>query len=171
MSWTVNESSRSWASYGTVRPMHSFGVGRDEHARYSVAMVLRAADGKFLAIKRADDDDSLPGVWGLPAASLREGESDADAVVRAGREKLGVEVKVLRRVGTDRIDRESYVLQLSDYEVSIVSGEPAVPQSDQTVSQYVDLRYTKDLELLVPSARCGSLCSRIFLESEGYGWR
>jgi 8-oxo-dGTP diphosphatase len=154
-----------------MRPASSAGTGRGERIRYSVAMVIRDADGRFLAIKRADDDESLPGVWGLPAASLRAGETDTDAVIRAGREKLGVEVKVLRRIGTDRIDRESYALQLSDYEVGVASGELAVPQPDRTVSQYVALRYTADLDLLVRAARRGSLCSRIFLDSEGHSWR
>jgi ADP-ribose pyrophosphatase YjhB (NUDIX family) len=151
-----------------MRPVNPAGT---ERIRYSVAMVIRDAGGRFLAIKRADDDESLPGAWGLPAASLRAGETDADAVTRAGREKLGVEVEVLSRIGTDRIDREPYVLQLSDYEVSVVGGEPAVPQPDRAVSQYVALRYAADLGLLVPAARRGSLCSRIFLDSEGHNWR
>ena len=47
----------------------------------------------LLLVRRPDDDDDLPGVWGLPAASLAEGESEEDAVRRAGREKLGVEVR------------------------------------------------------------------------------
>jgi 8-oxo-dGTP diphosphatase len=138
--------------------------------RHSVALVIRDPTGKFLAIKRADDDDSLPGVWGLPAASLCEGESDTDAVIRAGRAKLGVDIKPGTLVGTDRIDRGSYILELSDYEATILNGTPSVPQPDKSVSQYVDLQYTSNLSVLVEAARRGSLCSRVFLKSNNYTW-
>jgi 8-oxo-dGTP diphosphatase len=151
--------------------MHSGGAEQGKRVKYSVAMVIRDAEDRFIAVKRADDDESLAGVWGLPAATRRNGETDEGAVLRAGREKLGVAVKVLRLVGTDRIERQSYTLQLSDYEVAIVSGAPMVPQPDKTVSQYTALQYTKDLDLLVEAAQRGSLCSRIFLDSENYSWR
>ncbi|WP_433280351.1 NUDIX domain-containing protein [Micromonospora sp. CA-244673] len=139
-------------------------------ARHAVAVVLYDDQGRFLAVRRSDDDESLPGVWGLPAASLRAGESDEDAVVRAGREKLGVELRVLDRVGTEKAEREQFTLTLSDYRVVLEKGVPAVPQPFDDVSQYVDMTYTKDLGLLVEAARRGSLCSRVLLNSEGYDW-
>lgn len=151
--------------------MHSYGADSKKRVEQSVAMVIRDALGQFIAVKRADDDESLPGVWGLPATSLRDGETNEHAVLRAGREKLGIAVKVLHLVGTDRIERECYILELSDYEVAVVSGVPMVPQRDKTVSQYTELQYTKDLGLLVEAAQRGSLCSRILLDSERYSWR
>jgi len=39
------------------------------------------------------------------------------------------------------------------------------------VSQYTALQYTSDLGLLVEAARKGSLCSRVFLDSEKFEWR
>lgn len=147
------------------------GVGAHKPINHAVAVVLRDSEGRFLAVRRAEDDDSLPGVWGLPAASLRPGESDEDAVARAGRDKLGVSLKVLDRIGTDQIDRGSFTLELSDYRAEIESGAPSVPQQVADVSQYIDLQYTSDLGLLVEAARRGSLCSRVFLDSQGYDWR
>ena len=146
-------------------------TGDAKPTKFAVAIVLRDKDGKFLAVRRSDDDDSLPGVWGLPAASRRRNESDQDAVLRAGREKLGVTLEALERIGTDRIDRDTFVLELSDYAVSLVAGEPSVPQPDRSVSQYTALQYTSDLGLLVEAARKGSLCSRVFLDSEKFEWR
>lgn len=49
---------------------------------------------KVLGVKRPEDDDDHPGMWGLPATSLDEGESWEDAVHRAAEKKLGVEVEI-----------------------------------------------------------------------------
>ena len=64
----------------------------------SVSLVIEGPAGVLLVL-RPDDDDSLPGLWGLPAASLRAGESEQEALARAGREKLGVDVEPLRAIG------------------------------------------------------------------------
>ena len=71
-------------------------------------------------MRRPEDDESLPGVWGLPAASLAEGETEEDAVRRAGRDKLGVEARPVHRVGSDGT--------MTDWQVEIAEGEPSVPQ-------------------------------------------
>lgn len=137
----------------------------------AVALVVRGPSGEFLAIRRADDDASLPGVWGLPAVSVREGESLEEAAIRVGRQKLGVEVRIVQKIGTGQVERKSYVLELTDFEVEIASGEPTVPQADRSVSQYVEQQYTHDLTLLLPAARGGSVCSRVLLEASGMDWR
>ena len=111
-------------------------------------------------MRRPDDDESLPGVWGLPAASLADGESLEDAARRAGRDKLGVEVALLGPVGEE--------LAMTDFRAEIVSGEPAVPQ-DGAGTQYSELRWG-ELADLVPAARQGSLCSRALLRARGLGW-
>ena len=46
----------------------------------SVSLVIEGPAG-LLLVRRPDDDESLPGAWGLPAASLRPGESERDAAV------------------------------------------------------------------------------------------
>ena len=84
-------------------------------------------------------------MWGLPAASLAGDESEEDAVRRAGREKLGVEVRPVEPVGTDG--------PMTDFRAEIVTGEPAVPQ-DGPNTQYAELRWG-ELADLVPAARRG----------------
>src|SRR6202451_916794 len=60
----------------------------------SVAVVVRGPEaGTFLVVRRPDDPgDPLAGVWGLPAVTLADGEDERAAVIRAGRDKLGVEL-------------------------------------------------------------------------------
>lgn len=114
----------------------------------------------LLLVRRPDDDEDLPGVWGLPAVSLAPGESEEEAVRRAGRDKLGVEVEPVERVGRER--------SMTDWEARIVSGRPAVPQPGAH-TQYTELRFGEPLELL-PAAREGSLCCRVLLRARGLDW-
>ena len=138
--------------------------------KHSVAVVARrpvgaAAAGAFLVVQRPDDPaDLLRGAWGLPAVTLRDGEDDRDAVVRAGRVKLGVELAPGRRIGERTADRGGYLLRLADYEATIVSGVPGVPQPDASMTQYTACRFTADLRVLGEAAARGSVCAQIFLE-------
>jgi 8-oxo-dGTP diphosphatase len=111
-------------------------------------------------VRRPDDDDDLPGVWGLPAVSLAKDESPEDAVRRAGRDKLGVEVRPLRAVAA--------VGTMTDWEAQLVSGEPSVPQRGEG-TQYTELRWGEPSELK-PAARRGSLCSQALLRARGLDW-
>ncbi|HMJ97325.1 MAG TPA: NUDIX domain-containing protein, partial [Thermoleophilaceae bacterium] len=125
----------------------------------SVSLVIERPDG-LLLVRRPDDDESLPGVWGLPAVSLGPGESEEDAVRRAGRDKLGVEMEPLEPVG-----REG---GMTDWRARIAAGEPAVPQPGPN-TQYTDLRWGEAAQL-VPGAREGSLCCRVLLRARGLDW-
>jgi ADP-ribose pyrophosphatase YjhB (NUDIX family) len=130
----------------------------------SVALVIDGPGGVLL-VRRPDDDDSLPGVWGLPAASLRAGESEADALRRAGRDKLGVTVRPLRPLGEQRAERPAYEIEMRDWEAEIEAGDPAVPQAGDG-TQYVDWRWGDPAEL-APAARAGSLCAQVLLRRRG----
>lgn len=78
----------------------------------------------------------------------------------------------LRRfLGEDCHERRTFGLRLSEFEAEIVEGVPQVPQPDTHVTQYVELKYSHDPTILIPSARAGSVCSRIFLGAEGIQWR
>jgi ADP-ribose pyrophosphatase YjhB (NUDIX family) len=133
----------------------------------SVSLVIEGPAGVLL-VRRPDDDDSLPGLWGLPAASLREGESEHDALVRVGHEKLGVQVEPLRPIGEEEAERESYRIAMRDWAARIVAGEPAVPQAGEG-TQYVEWRWGDPAEL-APAARAGSVCARVLLRALGSSW-
>jgi ADP-ribose pyrophosphatase YjhB (NUDIX family) len=129
----------------------------------SVSLVIEGPAGVLL-VRRPDGDESLPGVWGLPAASLAPGESEREAVLRAGRDKLGLEVEPLHPVGSE----ESNSAAMRDWAVRIAAGEPSVPQPAGG-TQYVDWRWG-DASELAPAARAGSLCARALLRSLGSSW-
>ena len=133
----------------------------------SVSFVIEGPAGVLL-VRRPDDDDSLPGLWGLPATSLRAGESEHEALVRAGQEKLGVEVEPLRPIGEEEAERAGYRIAMRDWAASIVAGEPAVPQLGEG-TQYVELRWGDPAEL-APAARAGSVCARVLLRALGSSW-
>jgi len=140
-------------------------VKPDKPVKRSVAVVVRRADGSFLVVRRPDDPaDPVAGVWGFPAVTLADGEDERSAVVRTGRDKLGVELAPGRRIGAATADRGSYLLHLADYEATVVAGTPAVPQPDPSVTQYTALRYTTDPAAVAEAAGKGSVCSQIFLE-------
>ena len=125
----------------------------------SISLVIEGPDG-LLLVRRPEGDESLPGVWGLPAASLGGNESEEDAVRRAGREKLGVEVVPVRPAGSEGA--------MTDWEARIAEGSPSVPQEGPN-TQYAGLRWGQ-LRELVPAARAGSLCSRALLRARGLDW-
>jgi ADP-ribose pyrophosphatase YjhB (NUDIX family) len=133
----------------------------------SVSLVIEGPGGVLL-VRRPDDDDSLPGLWGLPAASLREGESEQEALARAGREKLGVDVEPLRAIGEEEAERAGYRIAMRDWAARIVAGEPEVPQAGEG-TQYVEWRWGDPAEL-APAARAGSVCARVLLRALGSSW-
>ena len=130
----------------------------------SVALVIEKPEG-LLLVRRPDDDESLPGEWGLPAATLRAGEAEEDAVRRAARDKLGVEVRPLHTLGEAEAERSGYRIVMRDWAVEITSGVPSVPQPGAG-TQYEHWRWGAPAEL-VPAARHGSLCARVLLRERG----
>ncbi len=141
-------------------------MGAMKPVKRSVAVVARRAGcGAFLIVRRPDDpDDPLAGLWGLPAVTLLDGEDERTAVERIGRVKLGVDLAVGARIGEKTADRGGYLLRLADYSAAIVAGDPVVPQSDASMTQYTAARFTADPGELAGAAARGSLCAQVFLE-------
>ena len=137
-------------------------------AKHSVALVVTGASGRVLMVLRPGDDESLPGLWGLPAVTVAAGESEEDAVRRAGREKLGVEVVSGVLQGEAETDRPEYSLRMRNRVASIARGAPRVPQPHGG-TQYVDWRWGDPTELK-PAARAGSLCCQVLLRARELPW-
>jgi len=132
----------------------------------SCAIFRPEQPAQVLAVQRPADDEDLPDAWGLPAASLRPGEDWTDAVRRAGREKLGVELDVGAELRRGSLERAAYTLEMRLLQASILAGEPGVPQPDPAVTQYAAWKWAAPAEL-APAAARGSLCSRLLLEYTG----
>jgi 8-oxo-dGTP diphosphatase len=138
----------------------------------AVSLVIANQDNYFLAVKRPDNpDDDLAGVWGFPAVTLKDGENHQAAATRVGRQKLGVEIELGEKIGDSTHDRGTYTLHLTDYKAKIVSGVPKAPQSDKSVTQYSECKFSNDPTILIPAAQRGSQCTQLFLESLGVDWK
>jgi hypothetical protein len=99
----------------------------------------------------------------LPAATVALGESWRGAARRAGRDKLGVDLKVGQELNRGESERAGYVLEMRMYRGVIVRGQPRVPQSTPGITQYRDWRWDKPA-VLENAAAQGSLCCRLFLQ-------
>lgn len=135
-----------------------------EHKR-SVAIVIRnwANPDQLLLVRRPEDDDGLPGVWGLPAATLRDDETWADAGRRIGPEKLGVTLHVGRELNRGGRMRRGRTMEMRLLEATILRGVPTVPQTAEDMTQYTSWRWDAP-EALRPGAMRGSLCCMLQLD-------
>jgi 8-oxo-dGTP diphosphatase len=139
----------------------------DDTVHPTISFVIRRPDApaELLVVLRPPDDPDLPDAWGLPAGRVRPGESWEDAVRRAGREKLGVELEVGRELNRGSLQRATYRLEMRLFEAKITRGEPRVPQDTPGVTQYRAWRWATP-DALRPAAERGSLCCRLCLEAE-----
>ncbi|MGH7477587.1 MAG: NUDIX domain-containing protein [Longimicrobiales bacterium] len=134
-------------------------------AKDAVSFVVREPSRRqrLLIVLRPPDDPDLPRAWGLPAGSRGPHEDWDEAVRRAGRDKLGVELRVGALLNDGIAERADYTLRMRLYDAEIVSGEPSVPQPYSAVTQYRAWEWA-DVARLTPAAARGSLCCRLLLE-------
>jgi len=131
--------------------------------------VVRRAGGLVLAVRRPDEPgEELPGLWGLPATTLREGESPEDGVRRLGRQKLSVDLTPLRALASGEQQRAGYTLRMTVYEASM-TGEPSASGGPDRADGASGTLY-EALDWLPAAsfgeaAQRGSLCCELFLKS------
>src|SRR5215813_12238540 len=121
--------------------------------KHSVAVLIHRGD-QILAIRRPEDDDELPGIWGLPAGTLRGGDTVEDVIARIGRDKLGVKLTPVRMLARGVQDRQKYRLEMELWEASM-EGTPTYPEWQW-----------EGVQLLRPGMASGSLCCRLAIESK-----
>jgi hypothetical protein len=119
--------------------------------KHSVAVLIFNRD-QILSIRRPNDDDELPGIWGLPAGTCRDQESSEDVIVRIGGDKLGVSLVPVRLLGRGTQDRPQYLLDMELWEASM-SGVPTYPMWQWA-----------PMSLLRLGAASGSLCCELALK-------
>src|SRR5437867_13441591 len=121
--------------------------------KHSVAVMIFNGD-KVLSVRRPDDDEELPGVWGLPAGTLRPSETIKDLIGRIGRDKLGVDLTLVRKVASGRQMRRLYLLQMELWEAAM-AVRPRHP----------NWRWAA-IDSLRPGAEAGSLCCTLAVETK-----
>ena len=92
------------------------------HIRVVAAEIER--DGAFLITQRRPEAE-LPLLWEFPGGRVRERESDAEALRRALRDRLGVEAQVGHRVLQVTHGYDAYTLDMVVYACSVM-GDPQV---------------------------------------------
>ncbi len=122
--------------------------------KHSIAVAIFNGN-RILSIRRPEDDDELPGVWGLPAGTFKAGESAEDLIARIGRDKLGVTLTPVRRLRSASQDRPRYRLEMELCE-AFMSGQPRHPEWAWV-----------ERHGLEAGARQGSLCCRMALDLQG----
>lgn len=118
---------------------------------------------RILIIQRPPDDEDLPNLWGLPAGSLKNGETFEEAVLRSGKEKLGVELEIVSQIAEGELERKDYILYMKEYEAKIAKGEPKVPQPFEDITQYRAWRWGT-ADDLKEAAQKGSLCCQLYIK-------
>ncbi len=134
----------------------------------AVALAIYDEEDRILSVLRPEDDEDHPGMWGMPATSLNEEESWKDAVKRAGREKLGVEVEIEGMESEGVQERERYDIRLRNYRVDI-KGEPEVPQEGPG-TQYKDWTWKPVEEMQKTAEEGDSLCTSLLLDRHGFSF-
>lgn len=90
-------------------------------------------DGDRLLAARRSEPAHLAGGWELPGGKVDPGETDEEALLRECREELGVEVRLLERVGGDWPMGSTATLRV--WTAQIVDGEP------QPLEDHSELRW------------------------------
>jgi 8-oxo-dGTP diphosphatase len=89
-----------------------------------VVAAVMARDGRYLITQRRASA-VLPLLWEFPGGRVEPGESDADALRREVKHRLGVSVQVGSLISFVSHPYERYTVDLHLYECRIVDGEPA----------------------------------------------
>jgi methylated-DNA-protein-cysteine methyltransferase-like protein len=162
-----------WSADGVSRPDEypaavDDGAGAKTAPRTTQSVALAISrpgrSRKLIIVRRPPDDPDLPDAWGLPAASLRPGETWDAAAFRAARDKLGIAIDVGPEINRGSTRRHRTRLEMRLFRATLRAGKPHVPQPVRGVTQYAAWRWDT-ADALRPAADRGSLCCRLALES------
>lgn len=95
----------------------------NEPPRIRVVAAVIGHEGRYLITQRRPNA-VLPLLWEFPGGRVEDDETDAAALEREIRHRLGVEVESGECIGFESHAYESYVVDLYTYECKIVQGEP-----------------------------------------------
>ena len=124
-------------------------------------------DSLILTVRRPYNDVNLPGIWGLPATSIKPDESHRNAAHRLGTLKLGGKMALGIMLAEGGQERASQHLIMSLYAATLDSSSPKLPNPTRNVdgaTYYIDWKWAP-VESLIVGAEMGSLCCQLVLQS------
>ncbi|MDZ7729530.1 MAG: NUDIX domain-containing protein [Dehalococcoidia bacterium] len=131
--------------------------------RAVAAVIMQPGTHAVFMVKRPEDPaDEFPGAWGLPAATVREGETPERAIERLGRDKLGLILRPQGELARGRQPRAAGDLEMILFETKTERWPPNLqePGSDGA-TQYTDWAWAAPRRCGPPrsEARCARSCT------------
>ncbi len=133
----------------------------------AVALAIYESSEKssILSVLRPEDDEDHPGVWGMPATSLNDGESWEEAVRRAAREKLNVEIESIELLSEGKQSRDDYDITLRNYQAEIKGNQtPDVQEASTTGTKYEEWDWKPVNQMKEAATETASLCTTLILD-------
>jgi 8-oxo-dGTP diphosphatase len=114
-------------------------------------------DGKFLLIRRADDEEVFPGMWGVTGGAVEPRDSSLeDALMRECKEEVGIEIGNSKLIANDIHDKGAiYLVYRSEY----ISGTPQALDGTAEVA-WLDIESARNLELTPKTFDMLELCQK-----------
>eukprot|EP01006_Ploeotia_vitrea_P009502 TRINITY_DN22399_c0_g1_i1.p1 TRINITY_DN22399_c0_g1~~TRINITY_DN22399_c0_g1_i1.p1 ORF type:complete len:155 (+),score=10.56 TRINITY_DN22399_c0_g1_i1:42-506(+) len=139
---------------------------------YAVSYVVFAdnkvegsADDKILLVTRPSTDKNLPNAVGLPAGNVMPTETMQEAVLRSGKQKLGVNLDIVGFLGRGNLEREHCILHMEQF-LCTTNDTPDVGQQQPSDGNKITLYqacHWGSMDELRAAAEGSSLCSRLCL--------
>ncbi len=139
------------------------------HTTHAIAVIIANPldDSLILTVRRPYDDVSLPGIWGLPATSMKPHESRRTAAHRIGTLKLGGKMTLGIMLAEGVQERAPQRLIMSLYAATLDSASPNLPNPVRNVggaTYYIDWKWAP-VESLIAGAEMGSLCCQLAFQN------
>ena len=85
-----------------------------------VAAVIRNKK-KFLIAKRGSSQ-SFPSKWEFPGGKVEKGESFKNALIREIKEELNVNINVLKKIASEKVEVNNEIISIHYFYAEIISG-------------------------------------------------
>jgi 8-oxo-dGTP diphosphatase len=103
-------------------------------------VILPNQDGEILLIHRATPRRTQ---WEIPGGKIEPEEDPAGAAAREALEELGVQVKIIRELGSESFEEDGHTIMYTWFLGDTKSVEPTIGEPDK----YDDIRYWPIREL------------------------
>lgn len=107
--------------------------------RYAASAVMSNEKGLVLMAKRAPTKFPFPNTWSIPSTSYKKGEDPKQVLKKVIKKKLGLDIEIVKELGSKEGKQANYWLKMTDYEVKIIKGIPAPNKEDYTEAKYFDI--------------------------------